>query len=617
MQLQVLHSALVLLKHNILTFEILPLAHARTVMQEIEQHVSNWPLRFLLNSDPLSLYKEADISYFRTASHLHIGLKVKVSFFRKPLHLFRVEKFALSFPNQGHSTIIQNLPEYVAINDYDSDYLVFHQKPSLQKDRYYFLENEQHDILSKQVPTCLMALFNDQLPEITRFCDTFLQPFSKQSVMRYMGANMILLSNVPNYEVITSESNSTTVYSNCSACLKTVPCGSKIQAGSSIVLIPNCPSMGQGKEVAAHLINLQVLAPLLDSQLLQELSAEFTFGNPINVTLPNITVFKPQDEQKLSEAFRTLGIQTIHLTTAINHSLSEGLIFQSPSDHIVYKLSEQGIGYRVRVGWESFTNWLSDPFGIVTKVITLLQWIALGYLLYKVHILSTAMAIRPIAVQALRQANVSHTQKLEGFFQRQNTPSTPPVLFEYKPEVSTEYHVLDFCMLVTLIAIAIYLVIKFTTNHMKRNSMQLFVDIVGAHDNVLIALMTLPHNSTMYKFKATTFVESVSVTGFLRPRLTMIWPTFVIRHKLLSKKQRLPQSCNITPLQAIRLQRILKSSFELLLFVRDGTSPNYRLVPLEGSTWKQIQAESRTITNSSAALWHTNDSADTEPPQYV
>jgi hypothetical protein len=93
-----LHNSLIRLKHNILTFDVLPYAHARSVMNNIKQHVAQWPLRFLVNPDPLSLYKKADISYFRTSSNLHIGLRVKVSYFRKPLHLFKVEKFELGIP---------------------------------------------------------------------------------------------------------------------------------------------------------------------------------------------------------------------------------------------------------------------------------------------------------------------------------------------------------------------------------------------------------------------------------------------------------------------------------------------------------------------------------------
>jgi hypothetical protein len=100
------------------------------------------------------------------------------------------------------------------------------------------------------------------------------------------------------------------------------------------------------------------------------------------LTIPNITVFKPQGDQKLSDAFRTLGMQTIHLTTALNQTLENGLVFQSASDHIVYKLSEEGFGHQVAVKWRAVQNFFSNPFKIFTKIDMLLQWIAIAYLFF-------------------------------------------------------------------------------------------------------------------------------------------------------------------------------------------------------------------------------------------
>jgi hypothetical protein len=423
-----LHRALVLLKHNILTFDILPYAQARSIMRQIRQHIRQWPMRYLVHQDPLSLYKNSEISYFRTASTLHIGLRVKVSYFSQPLQLFRVEKFELGFPNQGHATILQDLPEFIALNDQDQDYLVFQTRPTLQNDKYYLMENQEHEILSKKFPTCLTALFHDKLEAATKLCDTFLQTFSDRPIMRHVGANLILLKNIPRYRVVISSNNSVVMQSNCSACLKSVPCGSKIEAESHIVLIPTCQSNvdWQTSQPPAHVLNLQVLGPLLDSKFLQELSTEFTFGSPVNVTLPNITVFQPKNDQKLSEAFRTLGMQNIHLTAAINQSLEKGLIFQSSADHIVYKISHQGFGYNVKTSFESIRSFFTNPFQIFTKAIMLLQWIAIAYLFYRIRILGAALAVRQIAAQQIREANSSHARRLEEFIQQLNSPPQTP-----------------------------------------------------------------------------------------------------------------------------------------------------------------------------------------------
>jgi len=288
----------------------------------------------------------------------------------------------------------------------------------LSDDSFYFLESEQHEILSKNLPTCILALSNDQVDDIIRLCETYLQPFSNKAVLQYMGSNLILLINIEEFRIFTSLTNSTVVQSDCSACLKTVPCGSKIQAASLMILIPNCPSLGVGKDtdVSAHMVNLQVLGPLLDFDVLRELSAEFTFHCPVNVSLPNLTVFQPQEDQKLSEAFRTLGLHTIHLTSAITKTLQKRLIFQTPAEHVIYKLSEEGLAYKTSWSWESFKSWISYPFEYVQKILTVLECAAIGYLFYRVHVLGMLLFLGPRAGMTLKTANLSQVHKLEEIF---------------------------------------------------------------------------------------------------------------------------------------------------------------------------------------------------------
>jgi hypothetical protein len=614
-----LHSALVLLKHNILTFDVLPLAQARAIMKQIRQHIKQWPMRYLVDADELSLYREADISYFRTASTLHISLRVKVSSFQHPLHLFKIEKFDLEIPDQDHTTILQDLPEYIAVNDYDPEYLIFHRRPELQKDKYYFMETQEHEILSKQFPTCVTALFHDKLSMIKRLCETYLQPFSDKPIMRYVGANLILLRNIPTYQIITGVDRSLTVVTNCTACLKTVPCGTKIQAEKHIIIISTCSIdlQGQQTQTPAHIINLHLLLPFLDEQLLKDFSTEFTFSNPIQMTLPNISVFKPQGDQKLSDAFQTLGMQAIHLTKAINQTLENGLVFQSASDHIVYKLSEEGFGHQVAVKWRAVQNFFSNPFQIFTKIDMSLQWIAIAYLFYKSRILTAALSARLISAQQMRAASDAQAKKLEEFMQQLNPVTPASSMFVYKPQLSEQYHVVDILIFITLVTIGIYLVSKLTVNRLKRNTTQLFAHIIGPQDDVLFKLMTLPHRSYLYRFKADTFVQSISITGILLPEVHIVWPSFKIQHKVLARTAYIPMTCSINYYQATKLRRILLSNFEFLLFTKDSDSPNFRLIPLEGSLWNKIETKQRPIRGSEVKIWHSNPALQTDTSDLV
>jgi hypothetical protein len=90
------------------------------------------------------------------------------------------------------------------------------------------------------------------------------------------------------------------------------------------------------------------------------------------------------------------------------------------------------------------------------------------------------------------------------------SPSTP--LFYYQPQLSPDFHILDFPIFLAVSTIAVYLILRFTTGKLKQNKMQIFVDVIGVQDNVMVKVMTLPHHSSLYTFQAGMFVQRVFVS---------------------------------------------------------------------------------------------------------
>jgi hypothetical protein len=74
-------------------------------------------------------------------------------------------------------------------------------------------------------------------------------------------------------------------------------------------------------------------------------------------------------------------------------------------------------------------------------------------------------------------------------------------------------------------------------------------------------------------------------------------------------------------LQALKLNRILASHFELLIFTKDSYSPNFRLIPLEGSVWQQVQAKSTSRSEDTAGsevqIWHSDRQEAPDINEYV
>lgn len=87
------------------------------------------------------MYSSTDFVYFRENSTVYITLKFQLSPFSTDLNLYRVFTFPLSIPGQQHSTIISNLPKFIAWNEVDSSYIDFQDQPYLGKDKIYQLDS--------------------------------------------------------------------------------------------------------------------------------------------------------------------------------------------------------------------------------------------------------------------------------------------------------------------------------------------------------------------------------------------------------------------------------------------------------------------------------------------
>lgn len=465
-----------------------------------------------------------------------------------------------------------------------------------------------------------MALFQDQVSQITQLCDTFLQPFSQKPVMRHLGLNIVFFNNVPRYEIIESQDVTRNVQTNCSTCIHTVPCGVKIQTDSLIILIPRCPSLTDKEQftTVSHVLNLQAIAPLLDPKLLEEFSAETTFFNPVNISLPAINVFQPQNQQKLSDAFRTLDTQSIHLTAAINQSLAKGLIFQSSADHIVYKISEQGFANRITASWESFKSWFSNPFQIITKLLTMLQTIAIIYLFYRIHVIAGALSLLQAGVHAFREVEENTVKRLEEFFRQQNeSPTGKPPLINYVPQVSEDFHVMQTLIFLLLAGIILYAVGKRIQHFRNQHTFQIILEISNRESEIKLPIMKLSHSSDMYNFNASAFLQNLEIQGIIQPKMKIRWPSFTIEHKLLAKRLQLPTTISINFHQACQARQIMASYFEILLFTKEWHSETLRIMPLQNSTWSQIQQNRSETHIAHTQSWKELLGYPHNPPEYI
>jgi hypothetical protein len=90
-----LHNAIIMLKHGFLTFDLIPFAQAKSVLEQIQAHIAEAPFLYLANTNPMSIYIETEFYNFRVREQIHLGFRLKLSPFTRPLALFKVKTFQL------------------------------------------------------------------------------------------------------------------------------------------------------------------------------------------------------------------------------------------------------------------------------------------------------------------------------------------------------------------------------------------------------------------------------------------------------------------------------------------------------------------------------------------
>ena len=589
--LLLLHHAILSLSQGHLTPDLLPLNQADKILSQIKDHVHEKSLLYLADDSALSVYRDTDFSYFRTDSQIHIILKIKLSPFQSPLALFRVNVFPLKVPDQNHSTTIQQLPAYMALNDNDQMYLIFDQYPKLKKEKFYHIDSSQHSIHSTTQKSCIMSLFHDNVKDITSLCQTYLRPFLIQPVLMSLGNNLVLMQNINKYSLVNKYNQTTKFNQSCVSCIVSVPCNHKIETPHGILFTPatQCEQARSNNETVleGHLANLHLLSAFLSDELINKLSSDFSLKNPLNWTLPALEVYRPDEEAAIAKADRILDSPQIDIQKVINDTMRDSIIFKSESDRLSYEIKQITTrDWSSSFNFSSLTSWIKNPFAIGTNFILILLIVGLAFIYYKVYALSMAILMlqRLVPTQSL-----TLEEELHNFLnQRQTTLSTVTPLV-YRPQVSQEYHILDVIIIILFIAFWLYLAWKVFKARQNCHTVTVYLEIGNQHTRIKIPVLYLPHENTHYKFTASKFISNIYMVGFRKPRLHIVWPSFKVEHVLIPLQYDLPECHSLNYVQAVKLKRILQSDFSVLMWTRSYGSPHYQIVELQNSTWAQLQ----------------------------
>ena len=193
---------------------------------------------------------------------------------------------------------------------------------------------------------------------------------------------------------------------------------------------------------------------------------------------------------------------------------------------------------------------------------------------------------RPTYAKAQKTTD-SPTQLLFDYFKLRPTVATDDVTSSFIPQISEHIALMDVLLIILLISFFLFILYRTYKNLFPRHSFDLFIELGNQQTVVKIKLLTLPHDTTLYKFEAIRFVTSIAVIGFRKPKMHLIWPHFQATHTISNITYHLKEYYSLSYFTGFKLQEILNSSYYLILFTK-GSDNQYRLVKLQYTNWQHV-----------------------------
>lgn len=109
------------------------------------------------------------------------------------------------------------------------------------------------------------------------------------------------------------------------------------------------------------------------------------------------------------QAYQSLGVDSLKLIQNMNQTPEKGLIFLANETHDYPIDIWTNAATNIKSGWESFLGWMGDPFGLTSKILTLLHIMVTLYILYRLHSILTAIAMMKVTT-ALTWSRIPTTQ---------------------------------------------------------------------------------------------------------------------------------------------------------------------------------------------------------------
>jgi hypothetical protein len=404
--LQEIRTALILLKHRKVTFDLVSPDTMQVAINNIQDNLENWNLRYRLIENTVTLaYQNQDNEFIRMGNFIYIIIKFHLSPIPTKLDLYKIHNVAFRFPSletSDHAVQITNLANWILLpqQELDDTFLTFVNRPEITN-KLLTLDQSQDFLRNLSEPSCVTVLLKNDLQGIKDECK--IEVLFDRAVIPFqlIDTDMVFLNELDEFYI---RCINDTEWSRHNASklsrINIQPCCQFKAAG----LILNSANMSCHEEkagvdiiISTYAAPLHVLIHAFDLSEFDNLTADFIFLQQVNTSIPAIDLFQKDFAQKYSQMTKT----SLEISKVLNTSRANEKIYLDLA-HQRQHLDDIYIGEKIlnTAGSLNLQTILVFTFPIITVGLGVLIYI----LFYRVRQLQAANLLinNPLGRLALR-----------------------------------------------------------------------------------------------------------------------------------------------------------------------------------------------------------------------
>ncbi|XP_067650865.1 uncharacterized protein [Haliotis asinina] len=524
-----------------------------TLLQTIH-HLSSvlsnkYPKFHLLHTNPNYYYSQAKFIFARTKSHVYISVKFPLSSLGKPFKMYKVISLPLPINSTStHSTHLLATPPYLAVSSDAQSYVEIDSSTltSCSGDEIALHCPFRIPIVSINRPSCTLALYHNNKQQIKNLCDFRYVTKPQPPQLISVDSSQVLIYQIPFLTLTCPKAHR--MITGCNFCLIKTPCYCSLST-EELFYPASFGSCSNNTSQISHLhpVNLPLLQHFFDDTALASIAGDTSFKKAINFTIPKFNIFS----HEFSSVLVNDNQAHLSLKRIAESAKKDQTIFQS--------IAEPFLDGQLPLP----STWpdTNSIIAISASVVSAFSILLVTWMFFKLRTLSATLML------ITRVAPVKSVQHPSLDYNAHTTHSPQPPDFVISS--LADYHVSILLGIITFAVTTILVILLI--RHRSRMQNGLLLELTTGPECVTIPILCLSLCPAYWDIQPPYTVESLRISGYFFPTLSVDWPDFIVTNKLTKTSITIPQTLQVSFLTARKLQRFCTQPFTAcVLLIHDG-----------------------------------------------